>query len=147
TAKKEGNNAVRVAPPELRLGALRRLAATIDETVRRRAAASLAAAVDEREASPGRSLRVGELASRIAVRLGVESEEVGLVWLAGSLHDPGKLAIPEMTSPRPYRAALSPREALAELRRGAGTQFDPDVVAALAEEIGFSARRVSALAS
>ena len=223
TAKKEGKNAVLVAPPELRLGALRRLAGTIDETVRRRAAASLAAAVDEREASPGRSLRVGELAARIAVRLGVESEEVGLVWLAGSLHDLGKLAIPEMilrkpgpltpaeratleghaklgssmlaeagaepialwvrhhherwdgcgypdgipgreiplgarilfaadayeamTSPRPYRGALSPREALAELRRGAGTQFDPEVVAALADEVGLSARRVSALAS
>jgi diguanylate cyclase (GGDEF)-like protein len=223
TAKKDGKNAVRIAAPELRLGALRRLAGTIDETVRRRAATSLAAAVDEREASPGRSLRVGELAARIAVRLGVESEEVRLVWLAGSLHDLGKLAIPEtilrkpgpltpaerttleghaklgssmlaeagaeplalwvrhhherwdgggypdgipgreiplvarivfaadayeaMTSPRPYRAALSPREALAELRREAGTQFDPEVVAALADEIGLSARRVSALAS
>jgi len=33
-----------------------------------------------------------------------------------------------MTSDRPYRAALSPDIALAELRRGAGRQFDPDVV-------------------
>ena len=32
---------------------------------------------------------------------------------------------------RPYRAAESTTWALAELRRGAGTQFDPDVVAAL----------------
>ena len=35
-----------------------------------------------------------------------------------------------MTADRPYRAALSADEARAELRRGAGTQFDPVVVAA-----------------
>ncbi|HWT24721.1 MAG TPA: HD domain-containing phosphohydrolase, partial [Solirubrobacteraceae bacterium] len=37
-----------------------------------------------------------------------------------------------MTTDRPYRDAVSPAEALAELRRCAGTQFDPGVVAALA---------------
>jgi diguanylate cyclase (GGDEF)-like protein/putative nucleotidyltransferase with HDIG domain len=35
-----------------------------------------------------------------------------------------------MTADRPYRLALTEPEARAELRRGAGTQFDPDVVAA-----------------
>jgi two-component system, cell cycle response regulator len=35
-----------------------------------------------------------------------------------------------MTSDRPYRAALSSGDALAELRRCAGTQFDPEVVRA-----------------
>jgi HD-GYP domain-containing protein (c-di-GMP phosphodiesterase class II) len=35
------------------------------------------------------------------------------------------------TSPRPYRAELAEDEALAELERNAGTQFDPAVVAAL----------------
>jgi diguanylate cyclase (GGDEF)-like protein/putative nucleotidyltransferase with HDIG domain len=35
-----------------------------------------------------------------------------------------------MTADRPYRRALSPGEARAELHRGAGTQFDPAVVAA-----------------
>jgi diguanylate cyclase (GGDEF)-like protein len=222
-AKKEGKNDVRVAASELRLGALRRLAA-IDKEIRRRAAASLAAAVDEREAaSPGRSLRVGELAARLAARLGLGPEEVELVRLAGSLHDLGKLAVPEsilrkrdpltpaeratveghaelgssmlaeagaepiarwvrhhherwdgrgypdgilgleiplvarilfatdayeaMTSSRPYCEALSPRDALAELRRGAGTQFDPEIVAALADEVGLAARHADALAS
>ena len=35
-----------------------------------------------------------------------------------------------MTSDRPYRTAMSPEGALSELRRGAGTQFDPTVVEA-----------------
>jgi HD-GYP domain-containing protein (c-di-GMP phosphodiesterase class II) len=35
-----------------------------------------------------------------------------------------------MTADRPYRAALSPEEARAELQRGAGTQFDARVVEA-----------------
>jgi HD-GYP domain-containing protein (c-di-GMP phosphodiesterase class II) len=35
-----------------------------------------------------------------------------------------------MISDRPYRAAKSSGEALEELTRGAGTQFDPQVVAA-----------------
>jgi HD-GYP domain-containing protein (c-di-GMP phosphodiesterase class II) len=36
-----------------------------------------------------------------------------------------------MTTDRPYRKALSPAAAIAELRANAGTQFDPDVVAAV----------------
>jgi diguanylate cyclase (GGDEF)-like protein len=37
---------------------------------------------------------------------------------------------------RPYRAALSPGEAAAELRSGAGVQFDPDVIEALLDLLG-----------
>jgi HD-GYP domain-containing protein (c-di-GMP phosphodiesterase class II) len=35
-----------------------------------------------------------------------------------------------MTSDRPYRQAMSTEVALAELRAGAGRQFDPEVVEA-----------------
>ena len=41
-------------------------------------------------------------------------------------------AFSAMTTDRSYRKARSAEEALAELRRCAGTQFDPDVVEALA---------------
>ena len=37
-------------------------------------------------------------------------------------------AFDAMTSDRPYARALDPADALDELRRGAGTQFDPKVV-------------------
>jgi HD-GYP domain-containing protein (c-di-GMP phosphodiesterase class II) len=41
-----------------------------------------------------------------------------------------------MTSDRPYRRALSREDALEELRRNAGTQFDPRVVKAFARTLG-----------
>jgi HD-GYP domain-containing protein (c-di-GMP phosphodiesterase class II) len=43
-----------------------------------------------------------------------------------------------MTSDRVYRGRLSDDEAIAELARCSGTQFDPDVVAALADELGIA---------
>ena len=41
-----------------------------------------------------------------------------------------------MTSDRPYRKAMDHGAALLELRAGAGTQFDPEVVEALIAELG-----------
>jgi two-component system cell cycle response regulator len=48
-----------------------------------------------------------------------------------------------MIRERPYARARSSREALAELRRGAGTQFDPDVVETFAKILGSAARNGS----
>jgi len=45
-------------------------------------------------------------------------------------------AFSAMTTDRPYRKAMSPADALDELHRGAGTQFDPRVVEALADTAG-----------
>lgn len=40
-----------------------------------------------------------------------------------------------MVSERPYRAAMSVEEAVAELKRCAGTQFDSEVVEAFTSDI------------
>ena len=40
-----------------------------------------------------------------------------------------------MTSDRSYRRAIGRAEAIAELEANAGTQFDPEVVAALIAEL------------
>jgi diguanylate cyclase (GGDEF)-like protein/putative nucleotidyltransferase with HDIG domain len=211
-AKEHGKGRVRVYRPDLlELAELRRLAEGPDRAARLRAAASLAHAVDARDAYTGsHSYMVGELAARVARRMGLEAEQIELARLAGSLHDLGKLAIPEeilrkpgplneaerlvlerhpqigfrmldslgvepvaswvlhhherwdgdgypdrlggeriplgsrillvadaydaMTTDRVYRSRLSHERAMAELERCAGTQFDPDVVAAFVEE-------------
>ena len=52
-----------------------------------------------------------------------------------------------MTSDRVYRGRLSDEDALEELERCAGTQFDPDIVAALAAELGVRRAPAGALAS
>ncbi len=51
-----------------------------------------------------------------------------IVFVCSAFHD--------MTSERPHQPALEPEEALAELERGSGTQFDPTVVAAFRQELG-----------
>ena len=223
-AKEHGKNQVRAYRPDVvELAELRRLAAGPDRAARYRAAASLAKAVDARDVYTGsHSQRVGELAALIATRLGADPELIELIRLAGSLHDLGKLAIPEeilrkpaplteaermvlerhpqigfrmleslgvdpvadwvlhhherwdgagypdglpaeeiplgariifvadaydaMTSDRVYRRRLTAEDALDELERCAGTQFDPEVVAAFADELGIM-RLVPALAS
>jgi len=223
-AKEHGKNRVRVYRPDLlELAELRRLAEGPDRAARLRAAASLAHAVDARDAYTGsHSYMVGELAARVAKKMGLETEQVELARLAGSLHDLGKLAIPEeilrkpgplneaerlvlerhpqigfrmldslgvepvaswvlhhherwdgdgypdrlggdaiplgsrilfvadaydaMTTDRVYRSKLSHERAISELERCAGTQFDPDVVAALLEELEESGTATAAVA-
>jgi diguanylate cyclase (GGDEF)-like protein/putative nucleotidyltransferase with HDIG domain len=96
-AKEYGKNRVRGYRPDvIELAELKRLASGPDRAARFRAAASLARAVDARDVYTGsHSQRVAELAARTARRLGLPEEEVELTRLAASLHDLGKLAIPE----------------------------------------------------
>ena len=48
-----------------------------------------------------------------------------------------------MTTDRVYSAARTPDEAACELRRSAGTHFDPQVVRALLEVTGYADGRLS----
>jgi HD-GYP domain-containing protein (c-di-GMP phosphodiesterase class II) len=52
-------------------------------------------------------------------------------------------AFDAMTSDRPYRRAMPASEAFAELRRFAGSQFDPDIVGAI--ETAFRGGRLDLL--
>src|SRR5215210_4026276 len=211
--KEHGKNRVRIYRPEVvELAELKRLAGGADRAARFRAAASLARAVDARDVYDGsHSERVAELSARVATRMGHEPEQVELTRLAASLHDLGKLAVPEeilrkpgpltdgerlvlerhpqigyrmleslgvdpvaewvlhhherwdgsgypdglpgdqiplgariifvadaydaMTSERVYRRRVPRLQAIAELERCAGTQFDPGIVSALAAEL------------
>jgi HD-GYP domain-containing protein (c-di-GMP phosphodiesterase class II) len=65
---------------------------------------------------------------------GLAGEEIPLVARIVCACD----AYSAMTTDRPYRAARAPEEALAELELCAGTQFDPEVVAALAADVARS---------
>jgi diguanylate cyclase (GGDEF)-like protein len=219
-AKEDGKNRARGYEPALvEIKQLQQLAEGTDRAARYRAAASLAKAVDARDGFTGsHSDRVGELAARIARRLGVEETQIELTRVAASLHDLGKLAIPEeilrkpgtlneserlvlqrhpqighrmleslgvepiadwvlhhherwdgggypdrlrgeeiplgariifvadaydaMTSERVYERSLSPSEALDELERCSGSQFDPAIVDAFSQELSVRPRVV-----
>jgi GGDEF domain-containing protein len=53
-------------------------------------------------------------------------------------------AFDDMTSDRPHHAALEPGDALAQLKRGAGSQFDPKVVDAFCAEFAGEADEAAA---
>ena len=96
-AKEHGKNQVRLARGDVaELSEFRKVASRVDRVARFRTAASLARAVDSRDAYTGsHSDRVATLSAEIASELGLPPDEVELTRLAGSLHDLGKLAIPE----------------------------------------------------
>jgi HD-GYP domain-containing protein (c-di-GMP phosphodiesterase class II) len=68
---------------------------------------------------------------------GLAGEEIPLVARIVSACD----AFSAITTDRPYRSARTEAEALAEMRRCAGTQFDPRVVDALCRAVGCRAGR------
>ena len=212
SAKGHGRARVHVYRPDARIPAAPGAVPAAGQVAGLRAAAAAADAVVARDVYIGsHSRNVGELAARIALRLGVEPDEADLIRVAGHLHDIGKLLIPEailhkpadltaaeriiverhaeigfrmlaalgidpiaswilhhherwdgagypnglagsdiprasrilfvadaydtMTADRVYRKGVSRAEALEELDRGSGTQFDPAVVAALKDEL------------
>ena len=96
-SKRLGKNRIRAYQPELLELAWRRDTCNAAERqARLEAVASLASAVDARDACTGdHSRRVADLSARLAQRIGLDSDEVEFVRLAGKLHDIGKLAIPE----------------------------------------------------
>ncbi|MGH2681239.1 MAG: HD-GYP domain-containing protein [Actinomycetota bacterium] len=68
--------------------------------------------------------------------LGLHGDQIPLAARIFAIAD----SFDAMTSDRPYRSALSTDAAVAEIRAGSGTQFDPDCVEAfeaLADEEGF----------
>jgi diguanylate cyclase (GGDEF)-like protein len=100
-AKEHGKNQVRLAS-----GGPEDLAADLkhgsDREARFRAAAALARAVDRRDAFTGsHSERVAAVAAAIAEQLRLPQDEVDRIRLAASLHDLGKLAIPEELLQKP----------------------------------------------
>jgi diguanylate cyclase (GGDEF)-like protein/putative nucleotidyltransferase with HDIG domain len=109
-AKEHGKNQVRLARPDVvELTEFRKVAGGEDRVARFRAAASLARAVDSRDAYTGsHSARVADLAGAIAEQLGLAPDDIELTRLAARLHDLGKLAIPEEILQKP--SALSSAE-------------------------------------
>jgi HD-GYP domain-containing protein (c-di-GMP phosphodiesterase class II) len=52
-------------------------------------------------------------------------------------------AFDAMVSERPYSSAMTPEQAVAELRRCGGSQFDPRIVELFAEAVSESAGRAA----
>ena len=212
-AKEHGKNQIRCYRPEVvELTDVKRLKRGTDRASRIEAAENLARSIDARDAyAGGHSLRVAELAARIAARMTDDPDDIELARLAGELHDLGKVSVPDevlrkagpltdgervlierhpqvgyrmlvsigsgqiadsvlhhhehwdgsgypdglhgydiplgsriilvagafdaMTSECSYREPLSVDAALVELEEGAGSQFDPEAVAALVAEL------------
>jgi diguanylate cyclase (GGDEF)-like protein/putative nucleotidyltransferase with HDIG domain len=79
-------------------------------------AASLAHTVDRRMTPPeDHSSEVARYAGVIAAQLGWSGEELGLIRLAGMLHDVGKIAIPDRILLKP--GSLTPEEQSEHIRR------------------------------
>jgi diguanylate cyclase (GGDEF)-like protein len=113
TAKGAGKNAVRGYRPDVIELSERRRAEEGDRRARLNAASCLARALEVRDAyTSDHSTAVGDLAARIAVRLGLGAEEAELIRLAGRVHDLGKLAIAEEVLCKPGPLDPGERRAL-----------------------------------
>lgn len=215
-AKGDGRNRARAHRPELTWDPVRLTNEAGSAGTLAQAAAALAGAIRARGIEEGQGAATGDLAARVARRMGLPPEHVDMIGFAATLSDVGKLALPDellkkpgpltdaerralerhpligseildslgadavatwvrhhherwdgagypgrlagdripigarilfvadafeaMTTDQTWRPGLTREEAVAELERCAGTQFDPDVVAALVAEVGSPAR-------
>jgi diguanylate cyclase (GGDEF)-like protein len=100
-AKEHGKNQVRLAG-SVESEEIEAATGIADRLARFRAAAALARAVDSRDVYTGsHSERVAAIAGAIAEQLDLPATDIELTRLAGSLHDLGKLAIPEEILQKP----------------------------------------------
>ena len=87
---------------------------------------------------PAGRLAAGECRSSATITSGTTAPGTRTGWLGEEIPRLARIihvadALEAMTSPRPYRMVpLTPEQALAELRKYAGIQFDPTVVDAFA---------------
>jgi diguanylate cyclase (GGDEF)-like protein len=164
-AKEYGKNRVRAYRPDvIELAELKRVASGPDRAARFRAAASLAKLAIPEEilrkpgplTEPERMVleRHPQIGFRMLESLGVDPVADWVLhhherWDGSGYPDglPGDRiplgariifvadAYDAMTSERVYRRRVAPEQAVAELERCAGSQFDPEIVAALADEL------------
>jgi diguanylate cyclase (GGDEF)-like protein len=70
---------------------------------------ALAAAVDAKDPyTQGHSQRVAKMASALARKIGLPTEEVEMIYITGTLHDVGKIGVPDAVLQKPDR--LTPDE-------------------------------------
>ncbi len=109
SAKGHGKARVHVYSPDGRMPSMPMPRTLAGRAAGIQQAASAAHAVIARDVYIGsHSHNVGELAARLALRVGLDREEAELIRVAGSLHDIGKLLIPEEILHKP--GALTPAE-------------------------------------
>jgi diguanylate cyclase (GGDEF)-like protein len=213
-AKRDGKNRVRAYAAGIAESSDGLSSGAADHRSLLHAAGALARAIRARGIDAG-GAAVGDLAARVAARMGLASEQIDQIRVAATLSDVGKLALPDellskaepltaeerhllerhprigfqmleslgadplatwvlhhherwdgggyperlageriplgarilfvadafeaMTTDQPWRSSLSREQALAELERCSGTQFDPAVVGAFAAELAVPA--------
>ncbi|MFN2352866.1 MAG: HD-GYP domain-containing protein [Kiritimatiellia bacterium] len=124
---------VKVEAREYRLAMLVDELRKLNEAIRRNTVntvSAMAHALAARDAyTEGHAARVGELARRIAVELGLKDDEVEQVHLAGLLHDIGKIGFPDRLF-QPHEAR-NPPEVVARIMQ------HPAVGAEILKELEF----------
>lgn len=87
---------------------------------------SLAKAIEAKDVyTKGHSVRVTNYAAQIAKKLNLPKDKIDLIQQVGILHDIGKIGVREGVLNKPEKLT---DEAIEELRKNKGRQFDPEIV-------------------